>query len=173
MQIYSDPDLARVVAEAEEEFGFCSTGGASTFFTAGVTKLDRPASDDAAHLVGVFKAPARLNPRELLQKLEGLADRCLAIPICQKVFTKYSIFLPRNVGGTNLHAPDTILRGFGLPVPEPMVVVMIEGKSLHDFKELLADPEIKKLTTEAILELDIHIGGVGFVGEIESKAQQS
>ncbi|KAJ7164238.1 hypothetical protein C8R46DRAFT_1192973 [Mycena filopes] len=166
-EIYSDPNVARVVAQAEQEFGFCST--ASTFFTAEVTKIDRPASDNVTRLFGVFKPPARLTSQELLQKLEGVADLSLTIPICQKVFTRYSIFPPSNVGGTNLQSLDTILRVFGLPVPEPMVVLMVEGTSVDEFKELLADPDYKKLAMEAILELELHTGGVGFVGEVESK----
>ncbi|KAJ7155152.1 hypothetical protein C8R46DRAFT_1117094 [Mycena filopes] len=169
-EVFSDPEFAKACAQGEEEFGFCTT--ASLFFVDGVAKLDRPAGDDLTTLIGVFKLPAGLPLQEFSRKIEDRVDRFIALPICQKVLVKHSMFLPSDVSG-NLQAADGLLKKLGLSgsPPTPSAVVILKFESVNTASEFLADADIKKFAFEA--EVEILANAVGFVADVQSKVVKS
>ncbi|KAJ7029823.1 hypothetical protein C8F04DRAFT_639374 [Mycena alexandri] len=167
-EILADPEFARIVTEGEK-FGFCSS--ARAFFADVATKIDSSAAAvDPTCLFAVFKAPTRLPQQEYFQKLDELVDRALALPICKKVFSKYSMHLPSNVD-MNLQNIDSMLRALDLPAPEPGAVFITEVSSSGDLVELLAHPDIQKFAMEAMHEIEIHVNGVASLGNVEAKVK--
>ncbi|KAJ7174764.1 hypothetical protein C8R46DRAFT_1189432 [Mycena filopes] len=163
-EIFSDPEFAKVLAQGEEEFGFCTT--ASALFFDGVVTLDRPAGADLTTLVGMFNIPAGFSHQEFLRKIEDRVNRFIALPICQKVLVKHSMFLPSTVG-ENLQGADGMLRAVGLPPPAPSAVGILKFESMNAVSEFLADPDTKKFAMEAEAEFLAH--GVGFVADVQPK----
>ncbi|KAJ7021897.1 hypothetical protein C8F04DRAFT_1195036 [Mycena alexandri] len=167
-EVLADPEFARLVMEGDKEFGFCSSS--STFIADVVSKIDGPGSANPARAFWILKAPSRFSREEFSHKLGGLVDRLLAMPNSQKTSQKHSMCIQSNTD-TSLRRTDALLRGLGLPVPEPMVVLMTETKSLDDAIEFGADPAVKQLAAEATAELEFHVNGVGFLGDVESKVK--
>ncbi|KAJ7723073.1 hypothetical protein B0H16DRAFT_344275 [Mycena metata] len=124
-EILTDPDFGKVTAEGEK-FGYCS--GARAFFADVATKIDSSAAGlvDPICLFAVCRAPTRIPAQEYFQKLDKLVDRALALPVCKKVFNKYSIHLSSNAD-KNLQNIDGMLRALGIPALEPMAVLITEA----------------------------------------------
>ncbi|KAJ7776235.1 hypothetical protein B0H16DRAFT_1003236 [Mycena metata] len=163
----ADRELMKLVNEGEK-FGFCSS--ATTFFADVVTKIDSPsAASDLGRVFFVFKAPARLPPEEFSRELEGVVDRCLALPICQRVLVRHSMLVPSKIG-TDLQDNDGLLRALGLPTPEAVVVIIAEVESPDDFAEFFTDEFlVKEVVKEVKDKFEFHLNGVCFLGSVESK----
>ncbi|KAJ7776283.1 hypothetical protein B0H16DRAFT_1684184 [Mycena metata] len=157
VEVLSDPEVTRLVMEADTQFGFCST--AQTFFADVVTGVDALGSLNSARSFWIIKAPSQSSR----DKLGGFVDRLFAMPISQKALHKHSFM------GPGPRSTDTLLKRLGLPVPDSVVVIMADHKSLNDAIELWADPAVHQLTVEATAELDFHVNGVAFLGDVESK----
>ncbi|KAJ7743609.1 hypothetical protein B0H16DRAFT_1008269 [Mycena metata] len=124
-RILSDPEFIRIVTEGER-FGFCSS--ACCFFADVATKIDSPAEAvNPICLFAVFKAPTRLSQQQYFQKLGELVDRTVALPICQKVFTKYKLHTPSNLD-INLQNVDNMLRALDFSAPESVAVFITEAR---------------------------------------------
>ncbi|KAJ7723074.1 hypothetical protein B0H16DRAFT_1737434 [Mycena metata] len=122
------------IAECESVAHFAEVFGhadARTFFVDVVTKLELQAAVDSD---------------QFRDKLEGLADRLLALPVWEKAIVTYSMLLPQRMD-TSFQSTDAILRALGLPAPEPVAVLIAEAKSPDHYAEF---------PTEFMRELELH-----------------
>ncbi|KAJ7020528.1 hypothetical protein C8F04DRAFT_1143781 [Mycena alexandri] len=171
-EVFADPEWSRLVMEGEKEFNFCSSS--QTFFTDVVTKIEgvESVNPNPVRSVWILKAQSRFSRDEFSDKLGGFVDQLLAMPKAQKTFHKHVMFLPSTMD-TSDRGTDTMLRGLGLPVPEPAVVLVTESKSQEDVIELCADQAVKELMKEATAELELHVNSVAFLGNLQSKGNRA
>ncbi|KAF7348876.1 hypothetical protein MVEN_01407700 [Mycena venus] len=167
VELMQDPECARLVREAEE-FGYCT--GTTIFSADIVTKIepDVPLSPDRNLTRGMaaLKVPAHLSAEEFREKLEGIVDRFLALPIAEEKALKYSMYIPNENFSTNF-------RALGFPAPEPVVVVILDTDTEQSLVEMTTDSTVKTLVADAIRDLSIHLDSWIFSADVVTKIDNS
>ncbi|KAF8192004.1 hypothetical protein K438DRAFT_1830407 [Mycena galopus ATCC 62051] len=92
--------------------------------------------------IGIHKAPPNLSREEFERKAGALGDAIAALPIAQKNLLKLDIISQNTF-------MDEHMKGVGLPVPAPTVVMSAEYESLDHLDGMLKDPALQKLLTES------------------------
>ncbi|KAJ7203662.1 hypothetical protein GGX14DRAFT_570113 [Mycena pura] len=85
--------------------------------------------------IGIHKAPPNLSREEFERKAGELGDAIAALPVAQKNLLKLDIISQNTL-------IDEHMKGVGLPVPAPTVVMSAEY-------EMLKDPALQRLFTES------------------------
>ncbi|KAF7373912.1 hypothetical protein MSAN_00603600 [Mycena sanguinolenta] len=113
--------------------------------------------------ISIHRAPSHLSRTEFEAKAGALGDAIAALPIAQKNLLKLDIISQNTL-------MDKHMKGVGLPVPSPTVVMLAEYESLDHLAQMLKDPALQKLLTESD-DFGFRTGATAFAADVITKVE--
>ncbi|KAJ7458283.1 hypothetical protein B0H11DRAFT_2242992 [Mycena galericulata] len=121
---------------------------------------------DHVRVLGIHRALPQLSSAEFRQKIEALADLTLGVPVLQNNLLKFEMMVPNN-------QLDAHIQALGLPAPELAIVVSAECQSWDHFAEIINDPTLKKIFSDAISEFGVDAGNSTFAVDVVTKIDKT
>ncbi|KAJ7500981.1 hypothetical protein B0H11DRAFT_1993241 [Mycena galericulata] len=140
-EMLKDPALQNLLKEADD-FGFRQN--ATAFAADIITKVvsAQSAGENAdTNVVCIYHRPPHLSEEQFAQKMEGIMDKIIALPI-QDRFSSYTLWLQNS-------AVEKHLQELGYPAPEPLLVVRASAK-------IFEHSEVAGVLIEGLRDLGFH-----------------